>query len=264
MYDVQYCVRRTVSSVSPRQAGQPAAAQLNRDAVVERALAVADAEGLAAVTIRRLAQDLGVTPMALYWHVTGKEELLAAMGDRLFVGLPPDTGAATPWQVQLRDLARALTTALRAHPSVAALAGPRVLQNDEGRQLTERTLELLRTAGFPVEQAAEIARHTLRTTISLVIEQAATGSSLDPTQRAEDVRLKRLALRELPPERFPRLVEAADALACCADEEAYYSLGIDLLIAGIESNAPRSPARSRDADRPTAPPARPHPTGGHR
>ncbi|NNN14048.1 MAG: TetR family transcriptional regulator [Acidimicrobiaceae bacterium] len=221
-----------------QRADHASPSQLNRDAVVTLALGIADAEGLAAVTIRRLAQDLGVTPMALYWHVSGKEELLAAMGDRVFVGLPPDTDPAAPWHDQLRELVVALTAGLRAHPSVAALAGPRVLQNDEGRRLTERALELLVIAGFPIEQAAKIARHALRTAVSLVMELATTGSSLDPVQNAEDVRFIRLALQGLPAERFPLLIEAADAFADCADEDAYYSFGIDLLIAGIESNVP--------------------------
>ena len=231
-----------MTSVAPRPAGE-IAAQLSRDVLVERALAIADAEGLAAVTIRRLAQELGVTPMALYWHVSDKDDLLAAMGDRLFGGLPPDTDPALAWQEQLRDLVVALTTALRSHPNVAALAAPRVLQNDEGRCLTEAALALLRTAGFPVAQAAEIARHMLRTAISLVIEQVPNEPSHDPAQRGEDIRLKRLALRGLPPERFPRLVEAADALADCADEDAYYRFGVDLLIAGVTMHAPTSHAQ---------------------
>ena len=48
--------------------------------MVGRAIALADAEGLDALTIRRLAQELGVTPMALYWHFRNKEELLAGAG----------------------------------------------------------------------------------------------------------------------------------------------------------------------------------------
>ncbi len=218
--------------------------------VVEQALAVADAEGLDAVTIRRLAADLGVTPMALYWHVASKDELLAAMGDQLFTGLPPHTDPAFPWPDQLRELVGALVAALRAHPAAAALAAPRVLQNDEGRELTERALQLLRATGFPVGQAAQIAHHLLRAAISLVIEsevieQAGAGASLDPGQRAEALRLKRLALLGLPQQRFPHLVEAADALTDCADEEAYYNFGIELLIVGIESSTPPSPRRSR-------------------
>ncbi|MHB8294929.1 MAG: TetR/AcrR family transcriptional regulator [Acidimicrobiales bacterium] len=215
-----------------------------------RALHLAGAEGVPAVTIRRLAQELAVTPMALYWHVSSKEELLAAMGDQLFAGLPPATDPALPWQEQLREIAGALVSNLRGHPNVAALAAPRVLRNEEGRLLTEKTLDLLRSGGFSVEQAAEVARHTLRTAISLVVEQAAAGPGDAPSQRDEAVRLKRLSLLELPPGRFPRLIEAAGALAACADEEAYYSFGLDLLIGGIGSNAPLPrPAPRRRAAR---------------
>ena len=56
-------------------------APLSREAMIDHALDVADTDGLAAVSIRRIAQDFGVTPMALYWHVKNKDELLAAMGD---------------------------------------------------------------------------------------------------------------------------------------------------------------------------------------
>ena len=62
--------------------------------MIDRALDVADREGLPAVSIRRIAQDFDVTPMALYWHVKNKDELLAAMGDRVLdvVDLPRPTG----------------------------------------------------------------------------------------------------------------------------------------------------------------------------
>ena len=53
--------------------------RLTKQAVVQRALALADADGLDALTIRRLATELGVTPMALYWHFRNKEELLAGL-----------------------------------------------------------------------------------------------------------------------------------------------------------------------------------------
>lgn len=243
--------------VSSQPTKRSTTAHLSREAVVERALAVADVEGLDALTIRRLATDLGVTPMALYWHVSSKEELLAAMGDRLFAGLPPHTDPTVPWLDQLRELAGALVAALRVHPAAATLAGPRVLQNDEGRELTERALQLLRAAGYPVERAAQIARHILRTAISLVIEaqvveQGGAGSGLDPDQRAEALRHKRLALLGLSHQRFPYLVEAAYALTDCEDQDAYYNFGIELLILGIESSAPGSPTPS--STRPNSPP----------
>ena len=90
--------------MTPRSATATAAkSDLSRDRIVERALSVMDAEGPDAVTIRRIAQEFGVTPMALYWHVANKDELLAAMGDALLAGVtpPPATG---PWPTQLRGV----------------------------------------------------------------------------------------------------------------------------------------------------------------
>src|ERR1700704_1331822 len=90
-----------VLPVPPRTATATATkSDLSRSAIVERALSVMDAEGPDAVTIRRIAQEFGVTPMALYWHVANKDELLAAMGDALLADVvpPPATGS---WSTQL-------------------------------------------------------------------------------------------------------------------------------------------------------------------
>jgi AcrR family transcriptional regulator len=63
--------------------------ELSRATIVEKALEIIDREGPDAVTIRRIAQEFGVTPMALYWHVPNKEELLNAVGDSFFTGMKP-------------------------------------------------------------------------------------------------------------------------------------------------------------------------------
>ena len=72
--------------------------RLSRDTIVAGAIALADAEGLDAVTIRRLAQDHEVTPMALYWHFKDKGELLDGIAERLFADMrlpaPSRYGAA--------------------------------------------------------------------------------------------------------------------------------------------------------------------------
>ena len=59
-------------------------ARLSKRAVVDRALKLADADGLEALTIRKLAQDLGVTPMALYWHFRSKEDLLEGVAEQIW------------------------------------------------------------------------------------------------------------------------------------------------------------------------------------
>ncbi len=69
--------------------------KLSAASIVERAIQIGDTEGIDAVTIRRLATDLGVTPMALYWHFKNKEQLLIGMADHLvanFAPSPPTIG----------------------------------------------------------------------------------------------------------------------------------------------------------------------------
>src|SRR5919206_4716295 len=93
-------------------------AGLSREKVLAAALAVADTEGLEAVSFRRLASDLGVTPMALYRYVDNKEALLDGIGDLVLseLELPePPTGG---WRDQLRAAAWSFRAVLIAHPAV--------------------------------------------------------------------------------------------------------------------------------------------------
>src|SRR3978361_601992 len=105
--------------------------ELSRDAVIHRALAIAAVDGLEAVSIRRLGQEFGVTPMALYWHVQNKDELLEAMGDRIFAGLDIPRDPSSPWDERLRELMVALLAGLRRHPALLPLAFPRVVASPD-------------------------------------------------------------------------------------------------------------------------------------
>lgn len=214
-------------------------ADLSRELVVDRALEIADAEGLDAVTVRRLASEFGVTPMALYWHVQNKDELLAAMGDRLFVGLPAQVAAKGAWHVRLRSVLEVLVGTLRAHPGALRLAGPRILMCDDGRELTELCLAVLAEAGFPTTRAAEIARSALQTAQMLVETQAESYFAENDPGYAAMVEAKHAELARLSAEKYPRLAAAAPALMDCDDEDAYYGGGIDLFIAGVKALQPR-------------------------
>src|SRR6201987_2847071 len=112
-----------------RGSGPVARERLSRDSIVDGAIALADAEGLDAVTIRRLAQDHKVTPMALYWHFKDKGELLDGIGERLFADVRPPAPSRSPWPEQLRSIPEALLDALRPHPEVADHVSARVLSS---------------------------------------------------------------------------------------------------------------------------------------
>ena len=207
---------------------------ISREVLVQRALELADAEGLAAVTIRRLAQELDVTPMALYWHVANKDELLDAMGDALFENMVlPGPGS---WSERLEVVLVALVDALRAHPASATLAFGRVMASEKGLDLTETALAVLHEAGFDSQRSSQIARQALQTAVMLVqAEPGAEQHAGAPSQRQLQVDAKQVALAALSPERYPHLAACSTYLLLCDDLSDYYRDGIDLFLAGVRA-----------------------------
>ncbi len=246
MYCVQlYALRRIVVNVPATKtsertarASRVAAPGIGREALIDRALEIADTDGLDAVTIRRLAQEFSVTPMALYWHVKNKDELLAAMGDRLFDGLDlSSVPESLPWLDQLSGILTALVAAMRRHPGSVELGAHQLLQNEPGRVLSERFLELLRRAGFSVRERSVLAHSALRTAMSLIMTQPGAELDAPSVERDAIVSRKRAQLSALPPASYPNLVECSDELVDCDDEDEYYTDGIALYIAGVRGRA---------------------------
>lgn len=206
--------------------------------MVARALALVDTEGLEALTIRRLAHDLGVTPMALYWHFSNKDELLDALAEHLFSTLRLPTKEATGWAGQLRSTLAAFVAVLRPHPAVAVLTHSRILYSGAGLALAERALGLLHEAGFSAEQAAQVGGYLLAAVVTLVTAEPGAGHGPDPDTRDAAARGRKAALLSLPPRDYPHVVASADALTSCENDEAYYARGLDLLIAGVRGVRP--------------------------
>ena len=212
---------------------------LTPQTVVEGGLALADAEGLEAVTIRRLTKDLDVTPMALYWHFRSKDELLDGMAARLFEEVDLSVDSAATWQEQLRTLLGSMVGVLRAHPSTAILLSTRTASSEGSLRATEVMLDILRRGGFSSAEATQVARHALSTVSNLVsgvpgvVARKESGEVMDYRRHA------RLFLESLLPERYPRLVEAATPLSEGVDQDTYFAFGLDLLLAGIEAMAAR-------------------------
>lgn len=188
-------------------------AWLTRHMVVAQALALADREGLEAVTIRRLADQLGVTPMGMYWHVKDRGELLAAMSDQLLAEIVPARGSGQPWHLRLRVMTVALLDVLRAHPCAPALlsaadadaAGSGAAGSGAAggfTRVTEAVLEPLRQAGFTPQEALLIAAQLLHGVMGLVARQPGRGPGM-------------------------------------TDPDAYFAFGADLLLAGVEAVAQR-------------------------
>jgi TetR/AcrR family transcriptional regulator, tetracycline repressor protein len=213
-------------------------ARLSKRAVVDRALKLADTDGLDALTIRKLAQDLGVTPMALYWHFRSKDDLLEGMAEQVWGEIDVHVDPAVPWWAQLQGGLESLIKVLRAHPSAPQLVLEHEKRNEAALRATEATLAILRGAGFDQQYATEIARSTLWTGITLVMSEAGYHPELSEDERAEFQRRNALYLAMLPTAKYPRLVECATPMADC-EPDFHYHLGVEMFIAGVRAMAER-------------------------
>ncbi|MCA2218100.1 TetR/AcrR family transcriptional regulator [Jidongwangia harbinensis] len=207
--------------------------RLTRDAIVECAMTLADAEGLEAVTIRRLAQENGVTPMAMYWHFNDKDALLDGLADHLISSVKLPAPGSGPWDVQLREILEAFVVAVRPHPALAGLILRRILIADAGLELAERVLALLGEAGFTAEKTAEVGTFLMCSIITLAAADPATGPHVEGRDADELHRRKRAHLETLSPARYPNVVAAAPALLNCRGQDDYFALNLDLLVQGV-------------------------------
>jgi AcrR family transcriptional regulator len=133
--------RHKAATTPPRRPGRPPSGPLSeplsepllsRDHVVRTAIAIADAEGLAALSMRRVATEMGVSTMALYRYVGGKDTLLLQMVDTAVGDFPFPATRPTTWRAGIEQAARLQWSAYRQHlwlPSAITLGRPQVLRN---------------------------------------------------------------------------------------------------------------------------------------
>ncbi|WP_285472991.1 TetR/AcrR family transcriptional regulator [Actinoplanes sp. NBRC 101535] len=217
----------------------PASERLDRTEVLAAALAIADTDGLDAVTLRRVATAFGVTPMALYWHFKDKDALLDALVERvlgeidLSDGPSRGDGSDLGDGPELRAVMTAVLRVLRAHPALAEIMPIRLMRTPAGLDLGERVLGLLRADGHPPVAAAQLSILILTTLIGLVTNQPDDVAVPDPALRAKLLADKRAKLKSLPSQDYPHLTETADFFLEVPDEQDYYERGLTLLINGV-------------------------------
>src|ERR671937_1244869 len=141
---------------TPRRRGEP----LTREAIVAAALEILDAEGLDALSMRRVAEELGTGAASLYWHVGSKDGLLDLLLEEI-VGeqqVPdPEPGR---WQEQLKEVARAMRATILRHRDVVRISIGRVPMGPNALRWSERVLAILRAGGVP-DQLAVVGHHLL-------------------------------------------------------------------------------------------------------
>ncbi|HTX26009.1 MAG TPA: TetR/AcrR family transcriptional regulator C-terminal domain-containing protein [Streptosporangiaceae bacterium] len=211
---------------APRRRGVPRP-QLSREVVVSAALQLLESGGGEALTMRRVADQIGVSASSLYGYVANKEELVQLVLDRIFEDLEvPSTGS---WQETLREFGRALLAMYRRHPGVAALTLGRVAVTPAMLPLGERIISELRAAGMPDQVAAFVGDLG-----GLYIGAIAYEQDVTPLAGQEKEFVDQFTgwLKSLPADRFPNTVALADtAVAGSADDR--FEWGMDVIIRGL-------------------------------
>jgi AcrR family transcriptional regulator len=128
-----------------------------RQEIVEAAIAIADKGGLDAVSMRTVADQVGVTPMALYRHFDGKVALLDGMVERLVTSLQPERVSGT-WDERLTALAHAYRGVAQRHPWSAQLLFSRPSVTPDAARVTEFIYAAIRQAGVPESQVGRLER----------------------------------------------------------------------------------------------------------
>lgn len=203
---------------------------LTRDAIVEAALTLLDREGINGLSMRKLAQELGVGAASLYWHVRDKEELLGLLLDRIVGEARVPEPDPRNWREQVKELARENRRLLHSHRDAAQISLGRIPIGPHSVPVLERNLAVLRAAGLPPRVVALGADM-----FALFVGGFAFEESMGAEEPADPARLGEY-FRSLPPDEFPTLVELADELVAGGRDERF-EFAIDLLVRGLEAMA---------------------------
>ncbi|MDH6708829.1 AcrR family transcriptional regulator [Kitasatospora sp. MAA19] len=217
---------------------------LSVDAIVSAGIAVADTDGMAALSMRAVGERLGRTAMALYTYVPGKAELLDLMHDRALAELPADPPVADGWRSAVTAWAEELYACYLRHPWMLQVSQARPVLGPAELAAMERLLRALRPAALaPGRLPGVVAAlwQLVRGMAAVAAESrgaaAATGVADEDWWTTRSARLAELAPDF--PERFPLLTAlqgAADGTPQDRDQEAFRT-GLAVLLDGVAASA---------------------------
>jgi AcrR family transcriptional regulator len=204
---------------------------LSRDRVLSAAVTLADQEGIDSLSMRKLAQEFGVVPMALYKHVANKDDMLDGMVDVIFseIVLPPK---GTDWKTGMRQRAISARQVLARHRWAIGLTESRMKPGATNLRHHDSVVGCLREAGFSIEMAI----HAYSALDSYIYGFALQEQTL-PFDHPEDVgEVAEVMLSQFPADEYPYLKETIAELIDksgwkYADE---FEFGLDLILDGLE------------------------------
>jgi AcrR family transcriptional regulator len=211
---------------TPRRGPRPA---LSLEKIARAGIGIADRDGLAAVTMQRVADTLGVTKMALYRYVPGKTELVALMTDTAIGEVPPGEGAPADWRARLAGWARQMFTRFGRHPwALESTAGARIIGPNEVGWAEQAVAALAGTGlagGEMLDVAATLAGH-----VRAIAQQQAAQAGGSAEQSMTVAMGALLAGHET---RFPALSAALRSAAQPGSQDQALEFGIGRILDGV-------------------------------
>ncbi|RZS44382.1 TetR family transcriptional regulator [Herbihabitans rhizosphaerae] len=216
---------------------------LDQDQIVAATLKVLDAEGLDAVSMRRVAAELDTGPASLYAHVANKNELLDLVYDRVLVDIEVPEPDPARWADQFKDVVRACWRATAAHNDIAAAALANIPVGPNSLRIAEGMLAILvrggglapRDASWAIDRIAlYIAADAYEGSLHLAKQRASGKSVQEYTD--EFVGQLRDYYASLPEDRFPLTVGSVGQMTAGSSDERF-EYGLDLLVDGLAARS---------------------------
>ena len=229
----------------PPRRGRPAAKAesarepLTRERIVDAAFRILDAGGLDAVSMRSVAEALGTGPASLYAHVSGKEELLSLLIERLAGEMRLPEPDPERWQEQIKELVREMHSVLLAHRDLARVRLGTIPLGEGALRVSDRMIEILALGGLPKQVIAYAVDLLPLYAVATAYEQSLSNERAATEEGARYVEEVDAYLAALPPDRFPHLAALAPELAA-GDAGERFEFGLDVLVAGLAAYGRRS------------------------
>ena len=204
---------------------------LTRQRVLDAAVALADRDGVGSLSMRKLAQELGVEAMSLYHHVANKAAILDGLVDVVFGEIELPSGDAG-WKEAMRQRALSAREALRRHPWSTALMESRSTPGPANLRHHDAVLGILRNAGFSVA----LAGHAYSLLDAYIYGFALQETSLPFSTPEETADVAETIMAEFPADQYPHLTEFAveHVLQPGYDYGNEYLFGLDLILDGLD------------------------------
>jgi len=219
---------------------------LSRERVLRAAMDLADREGIAALSMRNLARELGVEAMSIYHYVERKEDLLAGIGDLVMREIELPEGRAGDWRSAVRRMSVSYHDALKRHPWIHSLGGAPARIGPGQLGYMEWLLGRLRQAGF----SPRMTHHAYH-----ILDSHVVGSSLWEAGIAAALPkgalegLAKTILERVPVAEYPYFHEHAQQHLgkVTKGDKHPFELGLDLILDGLDRLRDERPKRSRSA-----------------